>query len=405
MTQLDIVSTTAATYCKLEATYGTTPGSMTRIFPRGTVTVDPNVTIIPVDTQQNLLVRRDKSVRGLKTCSAKFQCDSYIDNTRANSAATPAQHWLGAMIKACMGGESMPAGSLVVAASTASVVNVTAAQGTRFPVGQVILVDVANVPEVAIVKSVATDAVSVYPNLSAGPTTSEDVFNTHSYHFTDVNTASLALQLALAQDSSHQWTLNGLTGNISLEITRDARLSYSFDLKGATFTGPSSQAIATTVGTNALSGPVPNRDAVCLLQALTTTTRVHVPFDKISLAIDTGMELVPELGGATEGIVAAMRAGMPTVTADLTLRSDLAQYTTWDNDTDLMLLYAVPRGTGATKQWTGFVLYCNIEARPSRADLGNGREGVNLKLRGRHNTLQSAVVTDLALSPLVIFDG
>jgi hypothetical protein len=86
------------------------------------------------------------------------------------------------------------------------------------------------------------------------------------------------------------------------------------------------------------------------------------------------------------------------------MRSDLARYTDWDSDTDYVLVYAVPSGSGASKRYTGFVLYCNIEARPSRTVV-DGREMTQLELRGRHNTMQSAVTTDLALSPFVLFEG
>lgn len=408
MAQVDIVSGLAATYCKVESTFGTTPGSMTRIFPVGVVSVSPEQTIIPVNTQQTKVVNRDKSVRGLKTCKASFTCDAFIDNTRANSAATPAQHWLGAMVKAVLGGESMPAGSTIAAGSSASSINTAVGHGTRFPVGQVALCDVADVPEVIVVKAVAGDALTPLFNLSAAPTTGQDIFNTHSYYITDTNTQSLALQLALAQDSNHQWTLNGLTGEMSVTISRDSRVQYGFELRGTTFTGPSAQGLSTAVGTNALSGPVPNVNAVCYLQSLATTTRVHVPFHAISLQIASGMEHVPELGGATEGVVGTMRVGKDSassmVNAELTIRTDTARQTDWDNDTDYVLVYAVPRGTGATKQWWGFVLYCNIEGRPM-PEVVDGRQMMKLQLKGRQNTMQSAATTDLANSPLVIFEG
>ena len=408
MSQVDIVSGLAATYCKVESTFGSTPGSMTRVFPVGMVSVSPTQTIIATDTQQVKFVNRDKSVRGLKTCTAKLTCDAYIDNNRANSAATPAQHWLGAMIKAILGGESMPAGSTIAAGSTSSAINAAVGHGTRFPVGQVALCDVGDTPEVIIIKAVAADTLTPLFNLSGSPTTGQDIFNTHSYHLTDTNTQSLSLQLALAQDSNHQWTLNGLTGGISLSITRNERVQYSFDLRGTTFTGPSAQSVSTAVGTNSLSGPVPNRDAVCYLQSLSTTTRTHVPFHEISVTIDSAMDHVTELGGATEGVIGTMRTkkdnASSLVSAELTIRTDTARQTDWDNDTDYVLVYAIPRGTGASKQWWGFVIYCNIEGRPDPVVV-DGRQMMKLSLKGRQNTMQSTVTTDLANSPIVIFEG
>lgn len=406
MSQVNVVAGTAATYCKVESTYGTTPGSMTRIFPRGTVEAKTEQTTIAVDTQQVNLLLRDLSAHGYKRCTAKLQCDSYIDSTQLNSAASPTTTWLGAMIKTALGGESMAAGSTYAAGSTASIINTAVGHGSRFPVGQVAICDVGNVPEIAVVTAVSTDAVSVWPSLSASPTTGQDIFNSHTYYFTDANTATMALQLALAQDSSTQWTLNGLCiSGLAIDLSRDQRLSYTFDFKGSSFTGPSSQSIATTVGTNSLAGPMVNTSAVCLLQPIATTTRVHVPMESISLAISTGNDLIEQVGGSNEGTTGAFRGAPPTVEATVAVAQDSAFFTDYDSNTLYAFVYAVPRGTGATKRWSGFILYCTVEMRPEQVPISQGRMGVSLKLRQIDNRLQSTVTTDLARSPFVIFEG
>jgi hypothetical protein len=140
------------------------------------------------------------------------------------------------------------------------------------------------------------------------------------------------------------------------------------------------------------------------LQTLATTTRNNVNFHSLSLTINNGMSHIPEVGGSVEGTVGVMRNGMPEVTAELTIRQDLARYTSWDSDEDLVLVCAIPYGTGATKRWFGVVLYCNIEGRPQRSNV-DGREMTVLSLRSRHNTMQSAATTDLAQSPFIIFEG
>ena len=169
-------------------------------------------------------------------------------------------------------------------------------------------------------------------------------------------------------------------------------------------TSAHSSRISTAAATNALTGPITNDSAVCLLQTLATTTRTQVPFHSLSVTIEPGNTLVQELGGSTQGVVGVMRT-QPTVTAQLTIRTDVAQITGWDSDEDLVLVYAAPSGSGATKRFSGFVLYCTREDRPQRVDLGDSREGLQITLRGRHNTMQSTAVTDLALSPIVLFEG
>lgn len=403
MAQEDIVALTGSTLVGSESTFGTTP-SMTRMFPRVGGTMVPTQTVLPVDTEQVKLVRRDKSVRGYKAGTAGFTCDAYLDSTRLTSAASASTTWLGTLLKAALGGESAAAGSTFAAGSSASSIVAATGHGARFPVGTVFLADVGDVPEVVISKSVSTDTITPLFNLSASPTTGQDLVNCHCYYPTDVNTQSLTIQHALAQDSDAQWTMNGcIVSGLTINLDRNGRLAYSFSLNGATWTGPSDQSISTAAATNGLTGPVPNVSAVCLLQSLSTTTRVHVPFHSLSLSIELGNTHVLEMGGATQGAVGAMRTGF-SVSAQLTMRQDLAQYTGWDSDEDLVLVYAVPSGSGATKRWTGFVMYCNREDRPARAD-ADGREMTALTLRGRHNTMQSTATTDLAIAPLVLFEG
>jgi hypothetical protein len=405
MAQQDLVALTGSTLIGLESTFGTTSGSMVRAFPRNGGTMALTQSILPVDTEQVKLVKRDKSVRGYKSGTAAFTCDSFLDATLLTSAGSASTTWLGTLLKAALGGESAAAGSTFAIGSSSSSLIAGSGHGSRFPVGQVVLADVGDVPEVAIVKSVSTDTLTPLFNLSGSPTTGQDIRNTHCYYFTDTSTQSLTIQHALAQDSSHQWTLNGcIVSGLSIDLARDGRMSYAFQFAGADWTGPSSQSISTAASTNALTGPIPNVNAVCLLQSLSTTTRVHVPFHSIALNLSLGNSHVQEMGGTTQGVVGAMRNAAPSANATLTMRSDLARYTDWDSDTDYVLVYAVPSGSGASKRYTGFVLYCNIEARPSRTVV-DGREMTQLELRGRHNTMQSAVTTDLALSPFVLFEG
>lgn len=403
MAQGDFRNDIGATYVAIESSFGTTP-SMTRVYTRSGVTVTPTTSILARQTQQTKTYARDKSDRGYQSAQAAFTCDWWIDNTRLTSAGSASTTWLGAILKALMGGESAAAGSTFAAGSSTSSIVAATGHGPRFPVGTVFLADVADVPEVVISKAVSTDTITPLFNLSASPTTGQDLINCHCYYLTDTNAQSLTLQHALAQDSSHQWTCNGGTGGFSLDLSRDAQMSFAFDLAFAKHAGPSSQSISTATGSNALSGPMVNNDAVCLLQSLSTTTRVHVPFQSLSLSVELGNQHVEELGGSTEGRVGVMRKGAVSVTAQLTMRSDPAQYTGWDSDEDLVLVYAVPMGSGATKRWAGFVLYCNREERPARGADGM-QEMTVLNLRGRQNTMQSTATTDLALSPLVLFEG
>jgi hypothetical protein len=404
MAQIDISDKAGAVYFGAESTFGTTP-TMARIFPRVGTMADVSRTVIAVDTQKERVNMRDKSVLGLKNGTINFTIDHKIDTTRLTSAATPASTTVGLLLKSFLGGESAFAGSTIQASSTASSIITATGHGSRFPVGSVFLCDVGDVPEVVISKAVSTDTVTPLFNLSATPTSTQDVINCHNYFVTDQNSLSSAFQFAMHQSTSLQWTLNGCVGkSLSLDLGRDSRLAWTMQFDAGNFTGPSSQSISTAVATDPLTGPVANIGALCLLQSLTTTTRVHVPFHSIELNMTPNNMHVEEVGGETNGRIGTQRFNGFDVNATVTIRSDIAWITNFDAGDDLVLVFAVPSGSGATKRWTGFVLYCTIESRP-QSTVVDGRRMTVLNLRGRHNTMQSAVTTDLALSPLVIFEG
>lgn len=352
MSQVNIRHSESATYVGIESTFCTTP-SMTRCFPiTSGVDLEPVQAELENDEESIYLWDVKDPVKGLKDGKVKVPCYLAPDSTALNAAATPATPWLGTFLKALLGGEQSGAGSTVASSGSGTTVSVASGHGSRFAVGTWGLFEVSGALEPGRISAISTDALTLDLALSAAATSSGLVYNTYCYYPTESNVQTLSVQHALIGNSSHQWTLNGCTGGWDLKLDRNGLLRVDFDLMAATWTGPSSQSLTTTVGSNGMGSPWSMRDAVCILQAYNTTTRTHYPLHSISCKFDSGMEFIPELGG-TEGKTGVMRTkGREFVTLTIRFQSDQARDATdWVSRTTLQCVVLVPQGSGTSKRW------------------------------------------------------
>jgi hypothetical protein len=398
MAQSNEIATTGATLLGIESTPGTTPGSMVRVFPRRGGTRSENDSVISSDGMRSALVNRDTAVLGYKTCQSQMTFDARPLAARVNSAASPTRPWQGVPLFGLLGGESVHAGSAVVAGSTTTVINVTATHGARFSPGDGILVTVAGVNEFAVIRSIAADALTLMFALPAVPSVGADVFACTSYFPADANTSTLTFQHARAQNAASQWTHNMCTGSMSIDTPRDGLLSFGVSLNGGNWTGPTAQSIATTEATQTMGPPVANVRAFQLLQPLVTTTRTHVPLESVAFNVDPGMQLVPDVGGTTEGLIGSMRTQF-SAGVDLTLRHDDAYRIGWDPGTVYQFVHCVYSGSGATRGCVALVLIGTLSETPGYQSGSNDRGLTSLKLSSIGGQLAPSVNTNQARAP------
>lgn len=398
MPQTNEVTTTGATYLGIESTPGTTSGSMVRVLPKRGGTRAESDTVIGNDTLKSALVNRDPDVLGYKTCQSSLPFDARALASRVNDVATPTRPWQGVPLFGLLGGESLHAGSKIVAGSTATVLNVTATHGARFSPGDGILVTVAGTNEFAVVKSITTDALTLMFALSAVPSVGADVFACTSYFPTDTNINTLTFQHARAQNAASQWTHNMCTGSMSIDAPRDGMLGFSVSLNGGNWVGPSAQSIVTTEASQTMSAPLANVRAFQLLQPLATTTRTHVPFEQLAFTVEPGMVLVPDVGGTTEGLIGAMRTSF-SAGVDITLRHDDAYRSGWDPSTVYQFVHCVYTGSGTARGCVAIVIIGTLSETPGYQAGSNDRGVTTLKLRSIGGQLNPAVNTNQARAP------
>jgi hypothetical protein len=394
MAAIDIRTTDASSFIGIESTYGTTP-SMTRIYPvADSFEVNVEQTELDVDDESALLYDYKNPVVGLESCKPKFTVYARPDATQLTQAASPATPWLGTILKAALGGEVTPAaGSNIVTGSTTTSLNVTDSEGSRLTAYVPFLVDVGGVPEPTFATAIATggnpDVATLGLALSTTPTAGEDIINTYTYYPTASNTTTFTLQHAYAGNSARQWTMNGCVATgLSIDVPRDGLIKIGVEAMGSVHTGPSAQSISVAYAADPMNPPFGVRESIFVLQSTSTTTRTHYPIHSFAAKLNLGMTLIPEVGGTTEGVVGAMRTG-ERLFAEFTVRiraDNVRDTTDWVSRTDMFMLFAVPRGSGSTKQW--LIIYAPkvvIVGKPKAIREG-ARDLMELTLRTKVNT-------------------
>lgn len=353
MAAVDISARAGASYLGIESTFGTAP-SMTRCFPDTGSSLVLAQANLP-NTDERVRVKTHlKPVQGLKTGTATLKTKLRPDGTQLTAAASAATPWLGIALKAGLGGEASAAGSTVITASTASSLIVTTGHGAaRFKIGTWIGVEVSGALEWARITNIATDTLTLVPQLSGAPTVGGVVVNSYCYFPTETNTQSLYFQHAKAQDSStSKYSLGGGITGLKLTTQRGEYLSAEWSVQFVTWAAPTSDSVAVTTASDGMAAPVVMRGAITLLQAAaTTSTKVHYPIEVLDVELpqNLAMAYIPELGGV-EGNVGVMRSGecRPWTKLKLTVRADSQLKTWYDAQTTLQFVLQVPAGSGTT---------------------------------------------------------
>lgn len=334
---VDIIETLSRCFFALETSFAS-GGTDVNAFPVAeTLVPERNQTVVDVKT---LKVRPNDTrdpVKSFQSGALKF---SYLLQpattvltplaTVPTGANTPP---LWVLMEALFGGQSVAPGSLVASATSPTAFSVTATQGNRFPAGQLCLVqDPANGLVACRITERATDAVKVWPALSANPTVGASIINAPTWYPSRTNSKSLRVRIANAQDSNYQWEFIGGTGSLEFKLSRGELAAADFDLQFAKYTGPSPLGLSTANATDSMDTPLVCRNAIVYLQDATATTRTEYPIEAISVKVNLGTKHLETLSGGTEGVRAVAKTeGLQdaVATAEITFRADRDADTVW----------------------------------------------------------------------------
>lgn len=414
MAQSDVVSprTLGSAYVSEETVTFGTAGTERRMYPAAD-TIDAEAMQAELD-RKNLRTRPFDAldpILGFKDGTVKFGYYLQPATTvllKAATADADAAAPLRVPLRCVFGGESVAAGSQVASGSAVTGCVVDAGEGSRFPAGQLVLVTdstPANGLQPARILTRTTDTLTWYPSLTGAPDVASAIVNTYTYYPSRTNSRSMSVAMCAAQDSAHQWRYTGCVGGLEIKLDRGALAMVNFDLKAATWTGPSALGLAITDVADPMAPPLACRNAVLYLQAQGTTTRTNYPVDSFVAKLNFGNRHIETLTGGTEGKRAMFRAdGLTDTFAEITLTfaSDIVPDTTWwASRTELtaMLWVYADDSNSARRSIIVDVPRCIVVGKPKSAPGADGLIKTTITLRAKLDDSTSGGGVELAEAP------
>lgn len=323
-----IVEELQAMYVAQETSFGV-GGTTIRMFPEhGSVEHTPSVDEIPYQPLRTRPWDYAAPVKGNRHGAVKLkgylQPDTdYLDSAGVVDSTTNAQ---AKVLEALCGGMSVFAGTLLTGTPTTTSGSVTAAQGSRCPAGQIVLIE--DPTEGLVFNQIitrATDATTWRLALANAPSAAAKVVNTRTYYPTRTNTKSLVAELGNAQDADYQWRYRGLTGSFDVMFEQNKLAMFSVELKGFLSAGPSALSLSTAHAEDNLAPPYPCTSTSTLLQLVSATTRAVYPVDSAQFKFNLGNTHEMGLSGSTYGMRQVIRSetlNEPGCVATITMPAD-----------------------------------------------------------------------------------
>jgi len=255
-----------------------------------------------------------------------------LDNAAAIGAITDPTFAGGQILRACMGGYRADDGSLEAGASTASIVNVTGTEGPQFPQGGAIGCHIADsvtieAREVAIQ---STDALTPSIDFSGAPIGSSNVYNAHTFYFTEDPAQSLAFLLE-APDRENIWWSFGHNGSFGIDLPLHQFPMLNYTLPGADWDQDND--VGTPFGASAFAestytdgDPVPFVQSEVLFtnSGAGAVTRVVLCPSEISVNLAFDVQAIPCPGGVNGMERWRHQRATPFITGEFTRYFDSA---------------------------------------------------------------------------------
>lgn len=328
-----------------------------------------------------------------------------ITNAAALSQELVIEHWMGGRVGA-------QGSAIDGSGSTDTVLNVTAGHGSRFAAGQIAIFYVAGVPVPRQVTAVATDALTIYPSLSAAPAAAQIVLGSRTYHRAEAHTQTLTIEAAHTQSGTPDAQQRGrmVRGQCAWAAEIGARATIAFDgVSQAHDLGDLS--ISTADAADDMGADVVWQGASYLWSSAVATAPSAVCIEKLAVTIPNAWREQACLSGTEGAAGVVMTGGRTPPTVELTMRWDTMGDTMmagYAAGTTYSLLAYATRGATTTQAWVGwFAGVMAFDAEPTRVDM-EGEVMVVVKFRCLANTKAadsplSSSSTDAERSPIVYF--
>lgn len=317
------------------------------------------------------------------------------------------------LLKHWLGGRVASQGSAVAGAgSTTTTVDVTTGHGSRFSVGQIVVVYVAGVPNIRKVTAISTDTLTVWPALSAAPAAAQLVLGSRTYYRAEAMTSTVTVEAANVESGTPAAQQRGrmVRGQCAMTMEIGARAMLAFDgVAQAYDEGNLSVAYADIA--DDMGADVVWSGASYVFPTSDGSDPTHTCLEKITVAVPNTWREQLCMSGTEGAAGVVMTGGRTPATVELTAtwaRSGASLTTAYDAGTTFALLAYATRGSSTDQRWAGWIApRMAFDGKPQRVDM-DGEVMVVCKFRCLADTVAagdplSSSSTDAERSPISFF--
>jgi len=361
MTQQSLRTKQAATYVGSETSFAVLPTTMYRCFPvEGSVAIDMEQKQLDNMDQRTNLYDYLAPVFGLKDGKIKMEFYAKAPTAQLLAGVAPTTSYMDQVFDAAWGYRFANSGSNRNLPSSTTVISVTAAEADNFQLGGWIGVEIAGVIEATKVVAIdlVADTLTVFPALSAAPSSGNRIINGYNYAPKQNHTGSLHIQHAICGDSNPTTQMASSGSAINLTVSAKRNELAKFEVEGmiGSWRGPSALGFVTSSASDPFTAPFAVRDALVYFQAAgSAVPAVAYSLHEFTIKTNGVMQHIEGLGG-TEGKSASFRKGQ-RLFAEATLKfryDNDVDATTYSNISLAQAMIIIPKGSALTKRFTIF---------------------------------------------------
>lgn len=338
------------------------------------------------NTSQNQRRRTGRApIKGPRT-GATVTVPAHLRSVAAvlNAAATPVAYDDASALphqllwRAAMGAELAPAaGSTVASSSGTPVTSITVASGhgTRFVIGQMIVVVMGSTPYPRRVTAVSTDTLTIAPPLPSAPSTGDVVRNCYCYYPPERDSTTFTVEHAQVEASGATTQRRAVAcyggGEISLPTNEPA--SVTLNLTALDHTDPGDLSISTDPVAGLDGDPLVWTPTIYIMDTMSAAPSV-AGVASLQVAVPRNWQTVPGSVLNGFGSVHEVAGREAPITLDFEGLFDSAWWTAFEAGTDYTVLAFTSYGSGTSARVAGFYAgVTRLHATPQATDMGKLR--------------------------------
>lgn len=407
----------ARTQIGVQSSLGTVASTMVDLVIRGPA--------LPLGgLNRKMLERRDERryrrqilapVKGLKAgAPVELTVDAKRVATRLDGSASPVayddsgplSHQI--LLRAGLGAELDPnAGSVTAGSPSTTSIPVTTGHGSRFAVGQIVVI--GGYPR--RITAISTDTLTVYPALPSSPATGVAVLNAYQYYPGENDTMAMSVrhcpvEYGVAVELQQQAL--GVHGSLEITCTVGEIVQYAYKGEAVDWTEPGDLSVTLDTVADDMGAPMVWEPVIYLQSAGTAPSVVQISEMKVS--VPRKWQRVP--GPGTEGVsqITEVASHDEPITVEISGHMGTAEWTAFAAGTARWMMAYTQDGSGSDQRTLGVYFPRLVHAVPPTYKIDGALVFFTAVLRAEMATDITATPTpgttaEISVAPMILFNG